>query len=82
MSVYERNQHRELVLSSLLITRSISVSTTGIKSCRTPDIANLFSRIRSLYFINLAEGLRWRVEPSLVTEVMIEQSLGHKSPVA
>jgi hypothetical protein len=38
-----------------------------------PDIAGFFSRIRSLYFINLAEALR-RVEPSLVTEVMIEQS--------
>jgi hypothetical protein len=38
-----------------------------------PAIADFFSRIRSLYFINLAEALR-RVEPSLVTEVMIEQS--------
>jgi hypothetical protein len=38
-----------------------------------PDIADFFSRIRSLYFINLAEALR-RVEPSLVTEVMIEHS--------
>ena len=38
-----------------------------------PEIANLFSRIKSLYFINLAEALR-RVEPSLVTDIMIEHS--------
>lgn len=42
---------------------------------RTPhgDFANLFSRVKSLYFINLAEALR-RVEPSLVTDIMLEQS--------
>jgi hypothetical protein len=38
-----------------------------------PDLANIFSRVKSLYFINLAEALR-RVEPSLVSEVMMEQS--------
>lgn len=38
-----------------------------------PDIANLFSRVKSLYFINLAEALR-RVDPSLVTDIMLEQS--------
>ncbi len=38
-----------------------------------PDIANLFSRIKSLYFINLPEALR-RVEPSLVTDIMLEHS--------
>jgi hypothetical protein len=38
-----------------------------------PDLANIFSRVKSLYFINLPEALR-RVEPSLVTEVMLEQS--------
>jgi len=38
-----------------------------------PDFANLFSRVKSLYFINLAEALR-RVEPSLVTDIMLEQS--------
>jgi PIN domain len=37
------------------------------------DIAALFSRIKSLYFINLPEALR-RVEPSLVTDIMLEQS--------
>src|SRR5216684_2230647 len=37
------------------------------------DIADYFSRIKSLYFINLAELLR-RIEPSLVTEVMFELS--------
>ncbi len=38
-----------------------------------PDFAGLFSRIKSLYFIILAEALR-RVEPSLVTDIMLEQS--------
>lgn len=38
-----------------------------------PDIAGLFSRVKSLYFINLAEALR-RVEPSLVTDIMLDQS--------
>jgi hypothetical protein len=38
-----------------------------------PDIANLFSRMKSLYFINLAEALR-RADPSLVTSIMLEQS--------
>jgi hypothetical protein len=38
-----------------------------------PDLADIFSRVKSLYFINLAEALR-RIEPSLVTEVMLEQS--------
>jgi hypothetical protein len=37
------------------------------------DFANLFSRVKSLYFINLPEALR-RVEPSLVTDIMLEQS--------
>ncbi len=42
---------------------------------RTPhaDLANLFSRVKSLYFINLPKALR-RVEPSLVTDIMLEQS--------
>jgi len=38
-----------------------------------PDFANLFSRIKSLYFINLPEALQ-RVDPSLVTDLMLEQS--------
>jgi len=38
-----------------------------------PDFANLFSRIKSLYFINLSEALR-RVDPLLVTDIMLEQS--------
>jgi PIN domain len=38
-----------------------------------PDFASLFSRIKSLYFINLPDALR-RVEPSLVTDVMLEHS--------
>jgi hypothetical protein len=38
-----------------------------------PDFAGLFSRIKSLYFINLFETLR-RVEPSLVTDIMFEHS--------
>lgn len=42
---------------------------------KTPhaDFAKLFSRVKSLYFINLPEALR-RVEPSLVTRIMLEQS--------
>lgn len=38
-----------------------------------PDFRPLFSRIRSLYFINLPEALR-RVDPSFVTETMFEYS--------
>ena len=38
-----------------------------------PDFANLFSRIKSLYFINLPEALR-RIDPSLVTDIMLEDS--------
>ena len=38
-----------------------------------PDLASTFSRIKSLYFINLPEALR-RVEPSLVTDIMLEHS--------
>jgi len=38
-----------------------------------PEFASLFSRIKSLYFINLPEALR-RVEPSLVTDIMLEHS--------
>jgi hypothetical protein len=38
-----------------------------------PDIAAGFSRIKSLYFINLGECLR-RIEPSLVTDLMWEQA--------
>ena len=38
-----------------------------------PDFAVLFSRIRSLYFINLPEALR-RIEPSLVSDLMVQYS--------
>lgn len=38
-----------------------------------PDFIGLFSRIKSLYFINLAEALR-RIEPSLVSDLMLEYS--------
>jgi len=37
------------------------------------DLAALFSRVKSLYFINLAEALR-RIEPTLVTDIMLEHS--------
>jgi hypothetical protein len=37
------------------------------------DFTGIFSRIKSLYFINLPEALR-RVDPSLVTDIMMEQS--------
>lgn len=42
------------------------------------DFASLFSRIKSLYFINLPEALR-RVEPSLVTDIMLEHSWTQES---
>lgn len=38
-----------------------------------PDVAGIFSRIKSLYFINLPEALR-RVEPSLMSEIKFEHS--------
>lgn len=38
-----------------------------------PDFAKLFSRIKSLYFINLAEALR-RIKPSLVTDTVFEHT--------
>lgn len=38
------------------------------------DIASPFSRIKSLYFINLVEALR-RVDPSFVSDVMFEYSI-------
>ncbi|PZU42250.1 MAG: hypothetical protein DI574_02395 [Acidovorax sp.] len=38
-----------------------------------PDIAAGFSRIKSLYFINLAECLR-RIDPSMVSELVWEQT--------
>jgi hypothetical protein len=38
-----------------------------------PDLANLFTRIRSLYFISLPETLR-RIEPSLVSDLLFEYS--------
>lgn len=38
-----------------------------------PDFATIFSRIKSLYFVNLPEALR-RVEPSLVTDIMLDQA--------
>lgn len=37
------------------------------------DLATLFSRVKSLYFINLTEALR-RIDPSFVTEVMLDYS--------
>ncbi len=37
-----------------------------------PDIASYFSRIRSLYLINLAEILR-RIDPYIITDAMIER---------
>jgi len=46
---------------------------SGNQKLAHPDFAGFFSRIKSLYFINLPEALR-RVEPSLVTDIMLEQS--------
>ena len=36
-----------------------------------PHLENLFSKLRSLYFINLAEALK-RLRPAMVTELMLE----------
>jgi hypothetical protein len=44
----------------------------GTRSCPHPDFAGSFSKIRSMYFINLAECLR-RVDPITVTYAMQEQ---------
>lgn len=38
-----------------------------------PDLAAIFSKIKSRYFINLAEALR-AIDSSLVTEAMVEES--------
>jgi hypothetical protein len=38
-----------------------------------PDFAEIFSRVKSRYFINLPEALR-RVSPSLISDVMFEHS--------
>ncbi|UUX94412.1 PIN domain-containing protein [Aquabacterium sp. J223] len=50
-------------------------SDFGAQNARLPhsDIAGAFSRVKSLYFINLAELLR-RIDPSMVSELMWEQS--------
>lgn len=45
----------------------------GNKNLPHPDIANGFSRVRSLYFINLGDCLR-RIDPSLVSTLVREQS--------
>ena len=45
----------------------------GSQKLPHPDIAGCFSRIKSLYFINLPELLR-RIEPSLVSDVMFDLS--------
>lgn len=43
-----------------------------------PDLAPLFSRIRSQYYIRLGEGLK-RVQPGLVSDLMLEQEW-HQEP--
>lgn len=42
-----------------------------------PDIAHLFTKIRSLYFIKLGEALR-RAEPHLVADVLFEHSFSEE----
>jgi hypothetical protein len=44
----------------------------GDKRTPHPDIAPLFSRVKSLYFISLAEALR-RVNPGLLAEIRAEE---------
>lgn len=50
-------------------------SDFGAQNARLPhpDFATLFSRVKSLYFINLAEVLR-RIDPSMVSHLVWEQS--------
>jgi hypothetical protein len=50
-------------------------SDFGAQNARQPhpDIANLFSKVKSLYSINLAEVLR-RVDPSMVSHLVWEQA--------
>jgi PIN domain len=45
----------------------------GNQNVPHPDIADGFSRVKSLYFINLAACLR-RIDPSMVSELVWEQS--------
>lgn len=47
--------------------------TSGNQKQPHEDFAAMFSKIKSMYFINLAECLR-RIDPSMVTELMWEQS--------
>ena len=53
--------------------RSDFSSPNGNQKLPHPDIAGGFSRIKSLYFINLAECLR-RIDPSMVSELVWEQT--------
>jgi hypothetical protein len=46
---------------------------SGNQKLPHPDIAAVFSRIKSLYFINLAECLR-RIDPPMVSELVWEQT--------
>lgn len=48
-------------------------SENGSHKMPHSDFAGFFSRIKSLYFVSLPEALR-RVEPSLVTDIMLEES--------
>lgn len=45
-------------------------SPDGSHQLPHPDLAESFSQVKSLYFINLAEAIR-RVNPSMVTELMV-----------
>ena len=71
--VRDKNSVREFALPLSRTTKATSASRMAITKMPHPDFAGLFSRIKSLYFINLPEALR-RVEPSLVTDIMLEQS--------
>lgn len=53
--------------------RSDFSMANGNQKLPHPDIAQGFSRIKSLYFINLAECLR-RIDPSMVSELVWEQT--------
>ena len=55
-----------------LNTKDFSV-VSGNQRLPHADLADIFSRVKSRYFINVPEALR-HVEPSLVSDVMLEQS--------
>lgn len=53
-------------------------SPSGDNRAPHPDLASCFTRVKSLYFISLAEALK-RIEPSVVSDAMIDREW-HEEP--